>query len=49
MAKRNCGNCKWCSKEGEDLVCTNIESEYIADFVEKNHSCDEWEGENKCE
>ena len=52
MAK-NCGNCNWCAENGLDLVCVNNESEYVADFVDVNHSCDAWEGneeeEDECE
>lgn len=44
MEKENCGNCKWCDAEHGDLVCVNSNSEYVADFVEKNHTCDDWEG-----
>ena len=43
MAKKKCGNCNWCAKEGEDLVCVNSDSEYVADYVEQDHVCDEWE------
>ena len=50
---RNCGNCDWCAENGEDLVCVNNESEYLADFVDENHSCDAWSGneeeEDECE
>ena len=41
---RNCGNCSYCDTEGEDLICTNSESEYLSDFVDKNHVCVDWEG-----
>ena len=44
VSMRNCGNCNWCAENGEDLVCVNNDSEYVADFVEENHSCDSWEG-----
>ena len=43
MAK-NCGNCDYCAENGEDLVCINSESEFLGDFVEENHSCDDWDG-----
>lgn len=46
MTKKNCENCNWCEKEGEDLICVNSESEYAADYVEENHVCDDWEGNN---
>ncbi|MBR3646212.1 MAG: hypothetical protein IKN54_07310 [Lachnospiraceae bacterium] len=42
-----CGECKWCHKEqvGEDwdMICVNGDSDYCADFVEWNHSCEEFE------
>lgn len=44
MHMRNCGNCNYCAENGEDLVCVNDKSEYVADFVSENHSCDEWDG-----
>ena len=47
MAKQICGNCNYCSPEGEDLFCVNSDSEYVADYVEKNHTCDDWEGKTK--
>lgn len=47
MAKQICGNCNYCSPEGEDLFCVNSDSEYVADYVEKNHTCDDWEGKMK--
>ena len=43
MAK-TCSNCDYCAENGEDLVCVNPESEYISDFVEPDHACDEWDG-----
>lgn len=43
MAK-NCGNCDYCAENGEDLVCVNQDSEYISDFVELDHVCNEWDG-----
>ena len=42
----NCGNCNYCAENGEDLVCVNNESEYVADFVSLKHSCDEWSGKD---
>lgn len=47
MAKKNCGNCNYCAREGKDLVCVNSDSEYVADFVEKNHTCSDWEGDSQ--
>lgn len=50
MAKKNCGNCDCCELEGADMICCNPNSEYVADFVEKSHSCSEWEGDSEeCE
>lgn len=44
MANRNCNNCNYCAESGEDFVCVNNESEYVSDFVEADHTCDAWEG-----
>lgn len=41
---RTCGNCDYCAENGEDLVCVNDQSEYLSDFVEPDHVCDEWNG-----
>ena len=41
---RNCGTCNYCAENGGDLVCVNQESEYVGDYVEKNHSCGDWDG-----
>lgn len=41
---RTCGNCDYCAENGEDLVCVNQDSEYLSDFVEPDHVCDEWNG-----
>ena len=39
-----CGTCKFHMKENEeDYICTNGDSEYVADWTEYNHTCDEWE------
>lgn len=38
MDSKNCGNCKWWAKfEG---VCCNRGSDQVADFTEKDFSCD---------
>lgn len=47
--KKNCGNYSDCVKDGEDLVCVNPNSEYVADYVELSHSCDEWSGDEEVE
>lgn len=42
--KRNCENCRWCAtEENDDMVCVNSDSEYVADFVDENHYCEEFE------
>lgn len=47
MCERCCGTCKYGSYDKTDgYVCVNDQSEYVADFVELDHSCDEYvEGE----
>lgn len=43
-----CENCKWFKEDPDfetDHICCNDKSEYIADWVEENHTCDEWEGD----
>ena len=40
-----CGTCKYGSYDKTNgYVCVNDESDYVTDFVEFNHVCDEWEG-----
>lgn len=45
--KQCCGTCKYGSYDKTDgYVCVNDQSEYVADFVEVDHICDEYvEGE----
>lgn len=39
-----CENCKYCEcNELQDYICTNADSEYVADFVEPEHSCIDFE------
>lgn len=39
-----CGNCEYAIYDKVDgYVCTNGQSEYIADFVEYEHYCDDYE------
>lgn len=38
--KRNCGNCKWWAYND---VCVNGNSEQVADFTDKDFSCDCYE------
>lgn len=42
--KECCGTCE-CSTydKTNGYVCSNCESDYVADFVEYDHSCDFWE------
>ena len=43
-----CGTCKYGSYDKTNgYVCVNDESDYVTDFVEFNHVCDEWEGKRK--
>ena len=42
--EKTCSNCDYCAENGEDLVCVNSESEFLGDFVEENHCCCDWEG-----
>ena len=38
-----CGNCEYCRQdECGDWICTNPESEDIADWVEYEYYCEEW-------
>ena len=46
MAERKecCGTCKYGSYDkANGYVCVNGESDYVADFVEYDYSCDFWE------
>lgn len=48
MEKKNCGNCRYGDYDSEQgYVCTNNESKYVADFVEYDHTCDSWEGDEE--
>ena len=39
-----CGTCRYGYYDKmQGYVCLNSESEYVADFVEYDHSCEEWE------
>lgn len=42
--KQCCGNCKYaaCSRENDGYVCENMDSYYLADYVEYDHRCEEW-------
>ena len=42
-----CGTCKYGHYDKmQGYVCVNDESEYVADFVEYEHWCEEWESKN---
>lgn len=39
-----CGNCEYGSYDSmQGYVCVNGDSEYCADFVEYDHTCEDWE------
>lgn len=40
-----CGNCKWHKYEtaSQGWVCCNSDSEYVADWTDYEHTCDQWE------
>ena len=43
-----CGTCEYSIYDKVDgYVCSNDESDYVTDFVEFNHVCDEWEGKRQ--
>lgn len=44
MERQVCGNCDDCARDGEDLICVNIDSEHVTDYVEECHTCDCWHG-----
>jgi hypothetical protein len=42
--KECCGTCEYGTYDKTNgYVCVNDESDYVADFVEYDHSCDFWE------
>lgn len=42
--KQCCGTCKYGNYDPmKDCVCVNIDSEYFTDFVEYDHTCEDWE------
>ena len=45
MAKKTCKNCIYMQQAYGDFVCANADSEYVADFVTLEHSCEDYEGE----
>lgn len=44
-----CGNCKYHEYESIDSgwVCVNPDSDYCADWVEYEHTCEEWTDRNE--
>lgn len=41
--KQCCGTCEYGSySESDGYICVNDESEYVADYTEYHHTCDEW-------
>jgi hypothetical protein len=38
-----CGTCKWHSRDGEDWICVNGDSDHRADWTGYDDTCDEWE------
>ena len=43
--KQCCGNCKYYQFENitDGYVCVNGESEYVSDWTEFDHCCEDWE------
>lgn len=43
--KKCCGNCKWHQRDDkfDDWVCCNGDSEYVADYTDYDHCCEDWE------
>lgn len=42
-----CGTCEYGVYDKTDgYVCVDGDSEYVADFVEYDHSCESWEEKN---
>jgi hypothetical protein len=43
--RRCCGTCKYHQHDdGEDWICVNTDSEYVADWTEYEDCCENWEG-----
>ena len=45
-SKKCCGTCEWHFHEdiSDGWVCVNDQSDYVADWTDYEHCCDEWEG-----
>lgn len=45
--EHKCKNCKYCEENLQgDPMCVNPDSEYLADFVEDEHFCEDFEYAN---
>lgn len=43
--RRCCGTCKYHQHDdGEDWICVNTDSEYVANWTEYEDCCENWEG-----
>ena len=40
--KRTCEHCKWWS-DSFSSVCVNVDSPFVAEFVDRNDSCEKYE------
>ena len=41
--KQCCGTCEYgLYSEADGYICVNDKSEYVADYTEYRHTCDEW-------
>lgn len=47
MAKKTCKNCIHMQQAQGEFICANADSEYLADYVDLKHSCDDWESKRK--
>lgn len=48
--KKCCGTCRYGHYDKmQGYVCVNYESEFVADFVEYDHICDDWEDKENVE
>lgn len=48
--KKCCGTCRYGHYDKmQGYVCVNDESEFVADFVEHDHICEEWEDKENVE
>ena len=46
--KECCGTCEYSIYDKVDgYVCSNDKSDYVADFVEFDNVCEEWEGKRQ--